>query len=753
MRTILLSFFLVIISIFYYLFFTQTGFKTDLELLQHFLPGKLTIAKTNGTLAAFSLQDLRYDDDHVSITLQKFALTWQPLALINFNVNLQNINMQHANIILVKPPTAVMKKSKNSPSSYHLDWFNYIHIGDLFLDKINIIYKNKQTKTIILHAFLDGHLNHVWNLAVKGALNLKEVDKALTGNIVFDSHFTGDFNTPAANLHLQIKNFSALQQRIKQLVLDANLNSKPKTLSTITIQAKNITFYDYAINKIHINLQGSAIKQRQMLRVNLTSEINNTLYTDADIIFPHFTTIFDWGQKINASIHLKAQELSSLALFIPTINKVSGNMNAHIDINGKIHAPNIKTTLNVTNASLHIKALGITPTAITITCNQLNEKIHFKGNFQSGNGNGKLTGEANINQNYDFNVTLDGENLTVMHLPQYKIVLTPNIILHYTNSLLTLTGKLFVPSALIAPTRFDNTLTMPDEVIYLDSKESNTALPFTTALRLELRLGKDINVHYQDLATMLRGKMNITKTADGLVLATGDLFTHKGTYKAYGKTLAIQMGRLSYTGGSILNPGLNVTAIKKIKVLNMDKMESNFANTTLNQTPLPPVYTGSKNEITVGVRVTGTLNAPYFNLFSDPSMNQGDILSYLLLGYPQSQIKGQQASSILSALSALNPNTSQFGNITNVLQNKLGLNDLKIESTQIFDPNTNSLVSTTTVGVGKQLAPNLYVHYTTGLFYSVMIFNLRYQLSKHWALQSESSTVDNGADFLYSIEH
>ncbi len=152
------------------------------------------------------------------------------------------------------------------------------------------------------------------------------------------------------------------------------------------------------------------------------------------------------------------------------------------------------------------------------------------------------------------------------------------------------------------------------------------------------------------------------------------------------------------------------------------------------------------------MRVNGTLEQPVFNLFSEPAMNQGDILSYLILGYPQSGGSGQQAGAILSALSSLNPQTNNFNNLGDNLQNKLGINELTVETTQVYDPATNSIVPTTTVGIGKQLAPNLYLHTSTGLFYPVMIINLRYQLSKHWAIQSETSTIDNGADILYSIE-
>lgn len=156
------------------------------------------------------------------------------------------------------------------------------------------------------------------------------------------------------------------------------------------------------------------------------------------------------------------------------------------------------------------------------------------------------------------------------------------------------------------------------------------------------------------------------------------------------------------------------------------------------------------------VEVGGTLQKPAFNLISTPAMAQGDILSYLVFGFPQSQANGNQYGAILSALSSLNPNTPSVGNVTKNIEQKLGLTEMNVQSVQIFNPNatsnSDSVISATSFVVGKQLTNNLSIHYSIGLFYPVSILNLRYQLAKHWAIQSETSTLDNGADVLYSIE-
>jgi translocation and assembly module TamB len=53
--------------------------------------------------------------------------------------------------------------------------------------------------------------------------------------------------------------------------------------------------------------------------------------------------------------------------------------------------------------------------------------------------------------------------------------------------------------------------------------------------------------------------------------------------------------------------------------------------------------------------------------------------------------------------------------------------------------------------VGKYLSPKLYLSYGIGVFESVSTVELRYQLSKIWALKAESGT-ESGVDLLYTYE-
>jgi translocation and assembly module TamB len=273
-------------------------------------------------------------------------------------------------------------------------------------------------------------------------------------------------------------------------------------------------------------------------------------------------------------------------------------------------------------------------------------------------------------------------------------------------------------------------------------------------MKISVNIEKQAHLHYQDLDANLGGRLIISAGPTRVPTATGELFALSGSYKAYGKTLTIQQGKLIFTGGVISNPGIDIKAARQVTQINT-MVPNNLANTNTQQT-----YTGAET-ITVGVHMLGTITNPTVTLFSTPvNLTQDNILSYMMLGVPRSQANYKDSLAILNATSALNFGgpASHFSAVTKKLQDGLGLSELGVASVETFDPTANKnlggVVGNTSLVVGKKIADKLYLHYSVSLFSTtpVSVLNLRYLLSKHWSIQSETSALDNGADILYSIE-
>ena len=151
-----------------------------------------------------------------------------------------------------------------------------------------------------------------------------------------------------------------------------------------------------------------------------------------------------------------------------------------------------------------------------------------------------------------------------------------------------------------------------------------------------------------------------------------------GEYIVSGQRLQIERGRLLFANSPLDNPGLDLRVTRTVE---------NFTTLSLDD-----------SRVVVGAQVTGTLQRPRLDLFSEPAMPDSSILSYLVLG--QAPQTAQQSSFIL----------------------------------------------------GKYLSPRLYVGYGVGLYNAVNTFILRYRLSKRVLIEATSSTVQTGADVFYTIE-
>jgi len=146
-------------------------------------------------------------------------------------------------------------------------------------------------------------------------------------------------------------------------------------------------------------------------------------------------------------------------------------------------------------------------------------------------------------------------------------------------------------------------------------------------------------------------------------------------------------------------------------------------------------------EVTAGIAVQGTLNKPVLTLFSMPSMNQEDILAYLLIGRPLSGATGSEGNFLYNA--ALKAGLKGGGFIASRIGARFGLDELTVE--------TGAAAEESSLVLGKYLSPRLYVSYGIGLFQPTYVFRVLYELSNRWSLQSEHGP-ESGADLFYKIE-
>jgi autotransporter translocation and assembly factor TamB len=577
------------------------------------------------------------------------------------------------------------------------------------------------------------------------------------GTLASQGHMTGSQLAPHIQATLQAAQLVVNTQKIQRLNATLDLTKQQQTPATLRLDATNLDIANHHVKKIALTLTGHVAANQDNWVTHADVAIAGQRYIRVLLTLPN---TFDFNayatQPLTAIVNVNFPNLSTLKDTLPDITNPQGILQGSLQIQGSLAQPAINGQIKLTGGNLTLPKLNITLQNITfdITGNQT-RRLTYTGSFQSGDGRATLRGTTDFSQaTFPTEISLKGTHLQAINLPEYKIWVSPALTLHLTKTNLYIDGDLSIPKAEIDQKDFRQTIALPDDVVFVGAKEK-PALNLLTAMptmRIAVHIENNIPLHYQDLKTTVSGNLTISTSPTSFATATGELYTNGGTYHAYGQNLEITEGRFIFRGGFINNPSLNMKAVRRINTV-VSGSASSFTTSHL--------YSGTQ-VLTVGMRIVGTLDKPVISLFADPAgLSQDEILSYLVLGIPRSQVSIKDSASLLNASSALNltggaPQT--LSAITTKLQTGLGLTELDVAPVQTFDPtlnkNTGGAVSATSLVLGKQIANRLYVHYSVSLFSAtpITILNVRYQLSKRWSVQSETSTIDNGADFLYTLE-
>ena len=193
----------------------------------------------------------------------------------------------------------------------------------------------------------------------------------------------------------------------------------------------------------------------------------------------------------------------------------------------------------------------------------------------------------------------------------------------------------------------------------------------------------------------------------------GELIITEGRYRAYGQNLLIENGRLLFQGQPD-NPGLDIRAVRKIPSENL----------------------------VVGVQLSGTLQEPDARVFSDPSLEESEAMSYLVTG--RSLSRGSQSDSAQVAQALALYGLQKGSGVTDKIGDTLGLDEISIGSD--WETSDSALM------LGKQISDRLYLTYAVGLFDAISTVMLRYTLTRQLHLEAQSSSKSQAIDLIWEKE-
>ncbi|MBX2885329.1 MAG: translocation/assembly module TamB domain-containing protein [Granulosicoccus sp.] len=376
---------------------------------------------------------------------------------------------------------------------------------------------------------------------------------------------------------------------------------------------------------------------------------------------------------ITGKLETDFDDLTLISSLVPQVQQVAGVLQSDLSLTGSVESPVIEGTLNLSDFTAEIPEV-----AMLIKDTQFNVSGKPDGtlliNGQANSGEGQLSIDGTVNPGTRrLEIAIDGDEFQVANTALMQVVISPQLAIAMDNSGMQVNGSVVIPEAYINANGSNEgikTVSASSDVVFVsDNEEELVDEQGSAALNLDVQviLGDSVEIEAGDFRGRLEGELTVEQTPELAPRGTGTIDVVNGDYVVYGQQLQMERGRISFSGGPVDNPSLDMEV----------------ARTVLEY------------DVVAGAKILGTAESPRLELYSEPTMPDSSILSFILLGQPP----GVGASYTL----------------------------------------------------GKYLTPELYVSYGIGLFDAINTFNLRYSLTDRLSLESVSGS-GNSADLIYTIE-
>ena len=390
---------------------------------------------------------------------------------------------------------------------------------------------------------------------------------------------------------------------------------------------------------------------------------------------------------------------------------VQGSLDARLDVSGTLSRPVYGGELKAADLLLALPDVGVALRDGRIEARLEEEALRLTAlRFAAGDGEVTGTGTATlVPGKLGARLDLRAQKMTAVWRPDRLLVLSGESSVAWDAKQLSATGDLTVDRAVIELPPEDAPTPSRDVVVVDRPAPPERELPLTADIRIDL--GKDFAVRGRGVDARLTGSVRAQLGPKGRPTLHGTVRAAGGTYTAFGQTLKIERGTITFAG-PVDNPALDVLAVRE------------------------------KLDVQVGVAVGGTALLPQIRLVSTPAMSDADKLAYLTIGRPLNQAGGNEAAVLQAAAMALLSRRGTDPGTKGGLASRFGLDELSL--------GTATTTGERIVTLGKQLGSRFYLGFERGITGAISVLKITYDLSRRWSVQARAGT-ENSLDLLYTL--
>jgi translocation and assembly module TamB len=433
-------------------------------------------------------------------------------------------------------------------------------------------------------------------------------------------------------------------------------------------------------------------------------------------------------KPISGALVLNELDLAIFKPFFPGMRVLRGNVTMAGGLGGTLTKPQFYGDVKLSDGRIAMLDLPVNLSKVNAAAKIRGTQATIDGTFNSGTGEGALTGTVNWQQKLQAKLSIVGEGLVITQPPLLVAEIDPDIdiIVRPGDRYVDIKGAISVPSATIRPPEAsEDIITQTEDAVVLDRRLIGNidevlaiSKPWSINADIGVDLGDDINFRGFGAVIPLAGAINITQNGTGIMRARGVVQVSRRTnINALGQNLELNYGQVRFNG-DVMKPSLSIEAAKTI------------------------------NGKTVGLRVKGTTESPNIIVFNNAGLTQQQAMNALVTGRidnkSATQISEQGFKSQVTnnlAAAGLSFGLSGTRSLTNQIGQAFGLQSLTVDASGSSED--------TNVNVTGYVTPDLYIRYGVGVFNAQNSLSVRYQLTRRIYVEA-SSAAENAVDVVYS---
>ena len=419
---------------------------------------------------------------------------------------------------------------------------------------------------------------------------------------------------------------------------------------------------------------------------------------------------------IDAHIMLNQFDLQPFQAILTGVVNLQGKLTANISVNDTLNSPSLNGDIKVDKGKLLLSQNANTFNNISTVMLIENNQATVNGQFFIEDKEANIQGNMSWQDSLTINLDLTGHALPLIFPPELVLSISPRLNFSLIEKTLSITGDIDVLKGSYTIEKLpESSVSLSEDVIIVD-KNGQTVVRKSSSIdiktNIRVNIDKAFKIEGQGLQSHLYGQLQISQKEKHPFQLFGQIQSIDGTFEAYGQKLKIEKGELTFNG-PIDNPYFNLRASRNIKAEDID----------------------------VGIQISGLADTLEMQLFSSPTMQTPEMLSYLVRGRGLDAGTGNSSAAAASILVG-------YG-----LNNSLGLFEQieKIPLISNVSVDTEGEGDKTQATVSGYVGNRVYLKYGIGVYEPINELTVRMFVFNRFWLEIVSG-IEHSSDLYYSFD-